>query len=71
VPPDAKSDAPATLADVSDHQAQFARAAAGAHERQLQVVANPVDRLARAIEALLVVASQPLSVQELAQAAGD
>jgi segregation and condensation protein B len=56
---------------VSEHEAQFARTAAGAQERQLHVVANPVDRLARAIEALLVVASQPLSVEELAEAAGD
>jgi segregation and condensation protein B len=56
---------------VSEHEAQFARTAAGAQERQLHVVANPVDRLARAIEALLVVASQPLSVDELAEAAGD
>jgi segregation and condensation protein B len=71
VPPDANSDAPATLANVSEHEIQFARAAAGAQERQLHVVANPVDRLARAIEALLVVASQPLSVQELAEATSD
>jgi segregation and condensation protein B len=34
-------------------------------------VANPVDRLARALEALLVVASQPLSLAELAEAAAD
>src|SRR5207245_2924647 len=32
---------------------------------------NPVDRLARTLEALLVVASQPLAVAELAQAAAD
>jgi segregation and condensation protein B len=56
---------------MSEYEAQFARTAAGAHERQLQVVANPVDRLARALEALLVVASQPLSVGELAEAAAD
>ena len=35
------------------------------------VVANPLDRLARTVEALLVVASQPLSVEELAAAADD
>jgi segregation and condensation protein B len=56
---------------VSELETQFARTAAGARERQLHVVANPVDRLARAIEALLVVASQPLSVEELAEAAAD
>jgi segregation and condensation protein B len=33
------------------------------------IVANPIDALARTIEALLVVASQPLSVAELAGAA--
>jgi segregation and condensation protein B len=33
------------------------------------VVANPVDRLARTLEALLVVASAPLSLQELCAAA--
>jgi segregation and condensation protein B len=56
---------------VSEHETQFARTAAGAQERQLHVVANPVDRLARAIEALLVVSSQPLSVEELAEAVAD
>ena len=35
------------------------------------IAANPVDRLARTIEALLVVASAPLSTDELAEAAGD
>jgi segregation and condensation protein B len=35
------------------------------------IAANPLDRLARTLEALLVVASQPLSVTELAEAAGD
>jgi segregation and condensation protein B len=65
------SDGPATLGRVSEHEAQFARTAAGAQERQLHVVANPVDRLARAVEALLVVASQPLSLQELAEATAD
>ena len=33
------------------------------------IVANPVDQLARTLEALLVVASQPLSVADLAAAA--
>jgi segregation and condensation protein B len=41
-------------------------------ERPLRLIAtNPVDALARTIEALLVVASQPLSVAELAEAAAD
>ncbi len=35
------------------------------------IAANPVDRLARTIEALLVVASAPLSVAELAEATDD
>jgi segregation and condensation protein B len=37
-------------------------------ERQLYVVANPVDRVARTLEALLVVAPRPLGVDELAAA---
>jgi segregation and condensation protein B len=65
------SDGLVNLGEVSELETQFARTAAGARERQLHVVANPVDRLARAIEALLVVASQPLSVEELADAAAD
>jgi segregation and condensation protein B len=41
-------------------------------DRPLRLIAtNPVDQLARTVEALLVVASQPLSVQELAEAAAD
>jgi segregation and condensation protein B len=41
-------------------------------ERPLRLIAvNPVDQLARTVEALLVVASQPLSVEELADAAAD
>ena len=41
-------------------------------ERPLRLVAaNPLDRLAHTLEALLVVASQPLSVPELAEAAGE
>ena len=35
------------------------------------IAANPLDRLARTMEALLVIASAPLSVEELADAAGD
>jgi segregation and condensation protein B len=39
-------------------------------ERPLRLVAaNPLDRLAHTLEALLVVASQPLAVSELAEAA--
>jgi segregation and condensation protein B len=37
----------------------------------LRLVENPVDRLARTIEALLVIAPSPLSVEELAAAADD
>src|SRR6187402_3739760 len=41
-------------------------------DRPLRLItANPVDQLARTIEALLVVASAPLSVEELADAAAD
>ena len=41
-------------------------------ERPLRLVAaNPLDRLARTLEALLVVASQPLSVGDLSEAAGE
>jgi segregation and condensation protein B len=40
-------------------------------ERNLRLVENPVDRLARTLEALLVIASKPLSVEELAAAAED
>lgn len=40
-------------------------------ERQLYVVENPLDRLARTIEALLVVASAPLSVEELVAATAE
>ncbi|MCC6223739.1 MAG: SMC-Scp complex subunit ScpB [Thermoleophilia bacterium] len=39
-------------------------------ERQLYLVDNPVDRLARTLEALLVIAPRPLPVEELARAAG-
>ena len=41
-------------------------------DRPLRLVAaNPLDRLAHTLEALLVVASQPLSPVELAEAAGE
>ncbi|HEV8249358.1 MAG TPA: SMC-Scp complex subunit ScpB [Gaiellaceae bacterium] len=41
-------------------------------ERTLRLIAtSPVDALARTVEALLVVASQPLSADELAEAAAD
>jgi segregation and condensation protein B len=41
-------------------------------DRPLRLIAgNPLDQLARTIEALLVIASTPLSVQDLADAADD
>jgi segregation and condensation protein B len=41
-------------------------------DRPLRLISsNPVDQLARTVEALLVVASQPLSVEELAEATED
>jgi segregation and condensation protein B len=41
-------------------------------DRPLRLISsNPVDQLARTVEALLVVTSQPLSVEELAAAAAD
>jgi segregation and condensation protein B len=41
-------------------------------ERPLRLISsNPVDQLARTIEALLVVASQPLAIDELCAATGD
>lgn len=41
-------------------------------DRTLRLISpSPVDELARTVEALLVVASQPLSVEELAEAADD
>jgi segregation and condensation protein B len=41
-------------------------------DRSLRLItSNPVDRLARTVEALLVVASQPLTVEELSSAAED
>lgn len=40
-------------------------------DRPLRLIGNPVDRVARVVEGLLVVAPRPLSVEELAEAAGD
>ena len=40
-------------------------------EGRVSLLANPVDRLARTLEALLVVAPRPLSIEELADAAED
>jgi segregation and condensation protein B len=40
-------------------------------EHHLRVLENPADRLARTVEALLVIAPSPLSVEELAAAAED
>ena len=40
-------------------------------ERNLRLIDNPVDRLARTIEALLVIATQPLSAADLAAACED
>jgi segregation and condensation protein B len=41
-------------------------------DRPLRLVAaNPLDQLARTLEALLVVASQPLSLEELSEASGE
>lgn len=40
-------------------------------ERNLRLVENPVDRLARTVEALLVIAAKPLSIEELAAAIAD
>ena len=40
-------------------------------QRPLRLIASPVDQLARTVEALLVVASQPLTLEELASASDD
>ena len=40
-------------------------------ERSLRLIDNPVDRLARVLEALLVIAPRPLTVAELAATAED
>jgi segregation and condensation protein B len=47
----------------------FGRLAVTAGERQLYLVDSPIDRLARTLEALLVVAPRPLPAAELAEAA--
>ena len=39
--------------------------------RQLYVVDSPIDRLARTVEGLLVVAPRPLALEDLAEAVGD
>jgi segregation and condensation protein B len=49
----------------------FGRVAVSTPQRQLYVVDSPIDRLARTIEALLVVAPRPLGLAELAEAAGE
>jgi segregation and condensation protein B len=40
-------------------------------ERTLQLVHNPVDRVARVVEALLVIATRPLSLDDLVALTGD
>ena len=40
-------------------------------DRPLRLIDNPVDRVARVVEGLLVVAPRPLSVEELAEAVDD
>ena len=40
-------------------------------DSHLRLVENPVDRLARTLEALLVIATSPLSIEELAQTTED
>jgi segregation and condensation protein B len=40
-------------------------------DRPLRLIDNPVDRLARVVEGLLVVAPRPLSVEELAEVTDD
>jgi segregation and condensation protein B len=47
----------------------FGRLAVSGGERALYLVDSPIDRLARTLEALLVIAPQPLSVAELTAAA--
>jgi len=48
----------------------FGQGAAGGAP-QLYLVENPVDRVARTVEALLVITPRPLSIEDLAQAAAD
>jgi segregation and condensation protein B len=52
-----------------EHDSGLGRLAVSAGERALYLVDSPIDRLARTLEALLVIAPQPLSVAELAAAA--
>lgn len=54
---------------VHEQPTPFGERPAAQVERQLYLVDNPVDRLARTLEAMLVVAPQPLDVPELAKAA--
>jgi segregation and condensation protein B len=51
----------------SDGMDVFGQSAAGG-ARQLYLVDNPVDRVARTLEALLVISPRPLSIEDLAQA---
>jgi segregation and condensation protein B len=53
---------------VSDHTFELGGRIESRPERQLYLVDNPVDRVARTVEALLVVSSQPLTVEELCRA---
>jgi segregation and condensation protein B len=52
-----------------DGEVTFGRAPAAQAERQLYLVESPVDRLARLLEGLLVVAPRPLTIGDLAGAA--
>ena len=55
-----------------DSRPSFRRGEERGMDRPLRLITtSPVDRLARTVEALLVVASQPLSVDELSEAAND
>jgi segregation and condensation protein B len=54
---------------VVEGESGFGRISVTASERQLYLVDSPIDRLARTVEALLVVAPRPLSAAELAEAA--
>ena len=60
--------------DLAARRSQFAtrRRKDAAVDRPLRLISsNPVDALARTVEALLVVASQPLTLEELAEATAD
>ncbi len=54
----------------SDGMDVFGQSAAGG-ARQLYLVDNPVDRVARTLEALLVISPRPLSIEDLAQASDE